>query len=119
MRKTIIAVDFDGTICEDEFPNIGAIRKNCAEVIKRLQNEGVIVILWTCRQGKHLDSAIRFCHNNGIYPDYINENYPGLPFKTSNKIYADYYIDDKAQGIDWKENYSIISNYKQIPFIEV
>lgn len=119
MRKTIIAVDFDGTICEDEFPGIGTVRKNCAEVLKKLQNEGVIVILWTCRQGKHLDEAIRFCHNNGIYPDYINENYPDLPFKTSNKIYADYYIDDKAQGIDWKENYSIISNYKQIPFIEV
>ena len=100
-RRTIIAVDFDGTICENQFPLIGAVRQNCMEVLKHLQSQGVVIILWTCRDGALLNDAIAFCHENDFFPDAVNENWQHLPFQTSNKIYADFYVDDKSMEADW------------------
>lgn len=122
MRRTIIAVDFDGTICHNNFPNIGKFYENCSDVINRLQSKGIIVILNTCRCDKLLEQALTACSNNGIIFDAVNENYSKLPFKTSNKIYADYYIDDKAliynNKIDWLyfEDF-ILKNIKTDKFI--
>lgn len=101
MRKTIIAVDFDGTICENKFPKCGKIKKGVTEAIRKLQEKGAIIILWTVRSGEYLTDAIDYCHENGIYPDLINENIPELGFETSNKIYADYYIDDRSVPVQW------------------
>ena len=119
MRKTIVAVDFDGTICEHRFPNIGKVKEGAVEAIKKLKEDGVIIILWTCRYDSLLEEAVAFCHSVGIYPDHINTNYSGLPFETSSKIYADYYIDDRAYGTNWEKNYEIISKHAKEPFIKV
>ena len=59
--KKIIAVDFDGTIVEDEYPDIG---NPIFETIDRLKIEragGAQIILWTCRIGKSLLSAVKWC----------------------------------------------------------
>lgn len=90
----IIAVDFDGTISISGKPNYPLIK-----MLKSYQQQGSIVILWTCREGPRLADAVRFCHSNALYPNYVNCNSPeGIRAMghDSRKIYADVYIDDKS-----------------------
>lgn len=94
----IIAVDFDGTLCEDKFPLIGKPKTKIVDYVKKLQHEHTI-ILWTCRTGKMLKKAVIWCSNQGVRPDFVNENASWVIKKFNNdcrKIYADIYIDDKA-----------------------
>lgn len=92
----IIAVDFDGCLVKNEFPEIG--EKN-EEVIEKLREEvrnGAVTILWTCRDNEYLENAKAFCTENNIPIDYYNANVPWLDFETSAKIYADEYWDDRG-----------------------
>ena len=49
---TYIAVDFDGTIVEHEFPDIGPPVPGAIESLKRFQDAGVKIILWTTRSNQ-------------------------------------------------------------------
>lgn len=95
----IIAVDFDGTLCENKFPEIGKTR---FDVLSRLLHEirdGAKVILWTCRVGDQLEEAVDWCKNHGIKLDAVNENLPEIieAFGGDNrKIFANEYWDDRA-----------------------
>lgn len=94
-----MAVDFDGTIVEDRYPNIGPANMNTIRYLKYLKSIGNKLILWTCRHGKDLEDAVAFCKSYGIYLDAINDNLPEIVEKYGNnsrKIFADYYIDDRA-----------------------
>ena len=107
-----IAVDFDGTIVEDEYPGIGKPRIFAFETMKRLQEKGHRLILWTYRNGKHLDDAVVFCKDNGITFYAVNKSFPEEEFdpKYSRKINADYFIDDRNIGgiMGWGEIYQIL-----------
>ena len=72
----IYAFDFDGTLCEDKFPDIGPIRKHAMKQAKAIKADGNILILWTCRCGERLQEAIDFCKSHGLEFDYVNENVP-------------------------------------------
>ena len=64
IRFPYVATDFDGTLCEDNFPEIGKLREKCIEYVKRLAEEGSKIILYTCRENgtrKLLDEAVAFC----------------------------------------------------------
>ena len=101
MKETYtIAVDFDGTIVEDEYPGIGKPVIFAFETMKKLQEEGHRLILWTYRNGKHLDDAVAFCKENGITFYAVNKSFPEETFdpKYSRKINADYFIDDRNIG---------------------
>ena len=108
----IIAVDFDGTIVEHEYPNIGKTRLFAFETLKMLQDKGHQLILWTYRSGKELDDAVNFCKENGLEFYAVNSNYPEEEFDNtiSRKINADIYIDDRNLGgiPDWGEIYHMI-----------
>lgn len=74
----IIAVDFDGTLVENKWPEIGApIEKNIAKV-KAEQEAGAKIILWTNRVGEPLEKALSFCKEQGIHLDAVNENLPEI-----------------------------------------
>lgn len=95
----IVAIDFDGTLVEDKFPEIGKPNEFMFKTVKALQANGVRVVLWTCRDGKNLIDAIAFCRNKGIVFDAINTNIPEvieLYQNDTRKVFADLYIDDKA-----------------------
>ena len=96
MRRKIIAFDFDGTVCENTFPKLGNPKTDVIDYLKELRRQGWILILWTCREGEYLKEAIGFCRENGIEPDYVNENADYVDLK-SRKIFADIYLDDKAK----------------------
>ena len=112
----IIAIDFDGTIVEDAFPKIGKPMIFAFDTIKKLQEEGHRLILWTYRSGKRLQEAVDFCKENGIEFYAVNKNYPEEQFdgKISRKIHADLFIDDRNVGgfLGWTEIYKLIFNYE-------
>ena len=91
-----IAVDFDGTIVENEFPGIGPINQDVREFIVQKKKEGHIIILWTTRDNEKLQEAVNFCDEHGIPVDLVNENVGWLDFETSDKIFADVYVDDRG-----------------------
>lgn len=89
----IIAVDYDGTL----FTN-GAMNQNLVSRMAFEQKRGNIVILWTCREGKRLQQALKDLQRFGFAPNYVNCNCPQairMMGHDSRKIYADVYIDDK------------------------
>lgn len=99
----VIAVDFDGTLCEDAFPEIGMPNIYLIEALKSHQKNGDKLILWTCRCGKYLDKAVEWCKEQGLIFDAVNENVPDIIAKYGNggpKVFADLYIDDHIQGPD-------------------
>jgi hypothetical protein len=106
----ILAIDFDGTIVTDRFPEIGEAFMLAFESLFSFKNNGHKLILWTCREDgperKYLSEAIEFCKARGLEFDAINENVPDYPFahlgKGSKKVYADYYIDDKSMFPLWE-----------------
>ena len=96
----IIAVDFDGTIVEHRYPEIGKEKLFAFDTLRSLQKQNHQLILWTIRTGKELDEAVEFCRKNGIEFYAVNKNYPEEIFDEtiSRKINADIYIDDKNIG---------------------
>lgn len=102
-----IAVDFDGTLCDHEFPGIGAIKPYAREAMVTLKQWGYHIIIWTCRTCHfHYDvfggdpaqptlerpavkQMIAWLDKNGIPYDEVDDGSRGKPL-------ADYYLDDKA-----------------------
>lgn len=102
----IYAVDFDGTLCLDRFPEIGEPRPAVINFIKRLRGNGDKLILWTCRSGTDLEAAVQWCAAHGIAFDAVNDNLPENIEKYQNncrKVNADYYIDDRNFPLMLKE----------------
>jgi len=104
-ENKIIAVDFDGTLCKHEFPEIGAPNINLINWIKERQEGGDEIILWTCRSNKSLKRAIEWCTKQGLKLSAVNEDVESIQDSRfgkskSNKIYADIYIDDRNFDLD-------------------
>lgn len=101
----IYAIDFDGTIVENKWPDIGELNPDAINFIKTAKAAKHTIILNTMRTGKRLEAAVDFLKKNDLSPDYVNENLPSLIKKfggDSRKIYADVYIDDRnAGGLVW------------------
>lgn len=101
----IIAVDFDGTLCENAYPEIGNANFYLILQLKGRQAMGDKLILWTCRAGEALDRAVEWCEGYGLHFDAINDNLPETLEKygsNSRKITADIYLDDRAEK-PWRE----------------
>jgi hypothetical protein len=97
--QKIIAVDFDGCLVVNKWPEVGApIEKNINK-LKAEQAEGVKVILWTNRVGEALEKAVQFCKEQGIHLDAVNENLSEIIEAFGGdcrKIFANEYWDDRA-----------------------
>ena len=94
----IYAIDFDGVLTKhSRYPNLGEPNIEMIRWLKQKQEDGVKLILWTCRAGELLEEAIRFCKAYDLEFDYINENLPEMVQKYGNdsrKVFAHLYIDD-------------------------
>lgn len=95
----IIAVDFDGTLCEDKYPEIGQAYEDRIRFLKCLKTDpSTRLILWTCRNGDALQDAVRWCEEHDLHFDAVNCNLPEILEKwggDTRKVFCDYYIDDK------------------------
>lgn len=110
----IIAIDFDGTIVENRYPEIGKEMPFAIEVLKKLQNERHRLILWTVREGKLLNEAVEFCKARGLEFYAVNRDYPEEEKERNNhfsrKLKADLWIDDRNLGglPDWGTIYEMV-----------
>lgn len=98
MRKAI-AIDFDGCLCENAWPDIGKPNWDVIRLAQLEQHEGAALILWTCRCGELLEAAVEWCRERGLVFDSVNENLQERLeyYRIENrKISADEYWDDRA-----------------------
>lgn len=97
----IYAIDFDGTIVSNKYPEIGELNQEAYDFIKALKERGDKWILYTMREGKELKKAYLFLKKLGITPDAVNDNLPELKKFFGNnprKVFANVYIDDHNAG---------------------
>ena len=107
-----IGIDFDGTLVSWNFPLVGK-DIGAAKVCRDLVKKGVKIILYTMRNKKLLDDAVKWCEDNDIKLYGVNEN-PSQTWSDSRKVHADIYIDDQALGCPLKEDKSISDR----PFVD-
>ena len=114
----IIAVDFDGTIVQDRYPEIGNERPFATQTLKMLLNEGHQLILWTVRQGETLEQAVEWCRARGVEFYAVNKDFPEENEQKnasySRKLKVDMFIDDRNIGglPDWGIIYRMVHDQK-------
>lgn len=116
-----IAIDFDGTIVRNRYPEIGQEIPFATDTLKMLQQDKHKLILWTVREGDLLDEAVEWCRKKGVEFYAVNKDYPEEQSNHTNysrKIKADLFIDDRNVGglPDWGVIYRMISegiSYKE------
>lgn len=110
----LIAIDFDGTIVEHRYPSIGKELPFAIDTLKKLQEEGHRLILWTVREGRLLDEAVEFCRERGVEFYAVNRDYPEEERERNNhfsrKLKVDLWIDDRNLGglPDWGTIYEMV-----------
>lgn len=105
--KRAIAIDFDGCLCKNEFPDIGAPNWPVILDALREQPAGAELILWTCREGKLLDDAVEACAEWGLHFDAINDSTEAwkAAFEDNpRKVGANEYWDDRAVRKEWSDD---------------
>jgi hypothetical protein len=113
-----IAVDFDGTIVEHRYPEIGREIPFAIDTLKMLIKDHHKLILWSVREGKLLDDAVNWCKERGVEFYAVNRDYPEETTENnqhfSRKLKADVWIDDRNIGglPDWGTIYRMISRHK-------
>ena len=95
----IIAVDFDGTLCFSNWPELGEPNRPLIDYLLVQRRSGNKLILWTCRAGEALEKIVSWCRDQQLEFDAVNDNLPEiveLYGTNSRKITCDFYINDKA-----------------------
>lgn len=115
-----VCIDFDGTIVDHRYPDIGEPVPGAIKWLRKLQSSGALLILYTMRAddpGRELLSdAVRYLQEEGIELFGINRNPHQDSWTSSPKAYGELYIDDAAFGcplifpkgfarpcVDWKK----------------
>lgn len=114
-----IAIDFDGTIVEDRYPEIGRERPFATDTLKMLIADRHKLILWSVREGQALDEAVEWCKERGVEFYAVNRDYPEERGKENNnhfsrKLKVDLFVDDRNIGglPDWGTIYRMITEHK-------
>lgn len=97
----IIAIDFDGVLVKDKFPEIGDPDWGMLKAVWKLGFTPHELVLNTCRVGERLEEAVEWCKHHDLRFTSVNSNTPSNLNKYGTdprKVYADVYIDDRACG---------------------
>lgn len=95
----VIAVDFDGTLVKDQFPDLGTPFTEGINTVNAMIEKGYEIVIWTAR--KELKSVIEHLKNHGLntdkvkintHADYMLKRYDSQGIK----IGASIYIDDRG-----------------------
>lgn len=92
-----IAIDFDGCLQFQDHPYLSRPVPRAVEVVKRLQDAGHILILYTMRVDEELDQAKAWLQDHDLQFDYFNCN--PMMETGSRKVYFHLLIDDHAFNI--------------------
>lgn len=113
-----IAVDFDGTIVKHRYPEIGEEIPFAIQTLKMLIAERHQLILWSVREGKLLEDAVRWCRERGVEFYAVNKDFPEEDTNKnpnySRKLKVELFIDDRNLGglPDWGVIYRMIHEHK-------
>lgn len=112
-----IAIDFDGTIVEHRYPEIGPEIPFAIDTLKMLINDRHRLILWSVREGVLLEEAVEYCRKRGVEFYAVNKDYPEEKMTDRNfsrKLKVDLFIDDRNLGgiPDWGTIYRMINEKK-------
>lgn len=112
-----IAIDFDGTIVEHRYPEIGPEIPFAIDTLKMLINDRHRLILWSVREGVLLEEAVEYCRKRGVEFYAVNKDYPEEKTTDRNfsrKLKVDLFIDDRNLGgiPDWGTIYRMINEKK-------
>jgi hypothetical protein len=77
---------------------------NAVEVLKKLNENQVKIILWTIRSGEFLQDAVNWFVEREIEIWAVNKNPQQRFWSKSPKAYAPIYIDDAALGCPLKSS---------------
>lgn len=97
----VIAVDFDGTLVKDQFPNLGQPFIEGINTVNAMIEAGYEIVIWTARQ--ELVPVMEHLKNHGLnidkvkinaHADYMLNRYESQGIK----IGASIYIDDRGYG---------------------
>jgi hypothetical protein len=96
-KPRIIAVDLDGTLLEYDGwkgpAHFGKPIPGVVSTLHELKKLSWAVVIWTTRKNDHALKA--YLEKHDIPYDYINKH-PWQPPRSSHKITADVYLDDRA-----------------------
>lgn len=93
-----ICIDFDGTIVDHRYPEIGLPAPHAIQFITEWAEKGAKLILFTMRSGDELKAAVEYLRGCGIYLYGINQNPDQSTWTDSPKAYGQVYVDDAAFG---------------------
>ena len=93
-----ICIDFDGTIVDHAYPNIGAPVPDAIKWMKRWIELDAQLILFTMRSNEDLNEAIRYLNANDLKFYGYNHNPTQREWTNSPKAHGHIYIDDAAFG---------------------
>jgi hypothetical protein len=121
LNKVVLAIDFDGTIVDYNYPGIGGLFNDAKEVINDLYDTGLYyIIIWSCRSGKDELDMINFLNTNDIKYHAVNANCPEFIKKQVDagkteprKLYYDILIDDRellSHGLDYSIEWLRLKN---------
>lgn len=115
MNKKRIIIDFDGTICGDEFPDCGPPEPEVKEALLELSAMGFEILIHSCSTGTiwqevedknnrlhHWERIVNFMTLHDLYYDGIWMS------PTGNKPFADFYVDNK--GVSYKGSWPDVVN---------
>jgi len=128
MKHLTLAIDFDGTIVEEAWPEIGPLEPWALEALQALHADGHYLVLNTCRKGPLLADVREFLKAKRVYGlfETINRNSPRRIREYGGdvrKLSADVYIDDRNLGglprradgrVDWPAIYRIVSQLARV-----
>lgn len=97
----IFGIDFDGTLVEHKYPEIGDMIPSTLSFVRMIQDKGHKWILFTCRGGEDCEEAYQWCIERGLHPNAVNDDIPEIKNsefgrRKSIKPFADYYLDDRS-----------------------
>lgn len=119
--KYTLCVDFDGTIVDHAFPEIGALKPGVKEALDRLSKKFVIVVS-SCRSSalfkkenpeRAIPDQINACGRNFTEEmrDFLVKNeipFDRIDMGDEGKIVALHYVDDR--GIRFQNNWDFIAD---------
>lgn len=93
-----VCVDFDGTIVDHRYPDIGEPAPGALHSLRGWAEKGAKLILFTMRSGAELAEAVAYLRGEGVDLFGVNENPTQKRWTESPKAYGHIYVDDAAFG---------------------
>lgn len=100
--KYVIAFDFDGVLCNSNYPFLGDEIKPICDFLRSIYDLDCYIILYTCRHDVPLDNALEWCDEHNLHFNYVNKNVPERVayWGESDKLSYDMLIDDHAYNFN-------------------